>query len=430
MQVNYESDVKDALARIRDRQVDREFLSQAQLDVVSRDRVSAFPWRGQFTPGLVDLLIASHSRTGMTVLDPFAGSGTTLAEAVRRGLAAVGVEVNPAAVELARVFTLASDSASDRRVILAEARKELASCLLQGEASLFGESPDNLLDEVLLAHKRCSTPQAANLIAVSIMLAMGDTGKIEADRLRRAVAQVSQVVQSLPDDPVSCSVHTGDARKLPLPAHSVDLIVTSPPYINVFNYHQNYRPAIERLGWQVLPSARSEIGSNRKHRQNRFFTVVQYAIDMLLALHDFARVCRVGAKTVIVVGRESRVRGISFANGDIISCLAEFVPGFSYVRWQERRFISRFGETIYEEILTFDAEATADKVIDLGLATEVGRQMLRTGLPQAESPVIRSEIEEAISYSERIAPSPELTVGRSDVLSIANSQSGLPTGNT
>src|SRR2546422_11321437 len=49
----------------------------------------------------------------------------------------------------------------------------------------------------------------------------------------------------------------------------VSVILTSPPYINVFNYHQNHRAILETLGWNVLKVAESEIGSNRKNRANR-----------------------------------------------------------------------------------------------------------------------------------------------------------------
>ena len=317
-----------------------------------------------------------------------------------RGLQAIGVEVNPAAVELARVFSLMEIPLPKRKEILAEAGRRLTECLFGGDQTLFGESESDLLDEVLFAYKGCDTPEAANLVAV-LMLAMGDTSKLDRQRLRRAVSQFSRVVDGLPGSVTRSRIQPGDARNLPLPGDSVDLVITSPPYINVFNYHQNYRAAIESLGWQVLPSARSEIGSNRKHRQNRFLTVIQYSLDMFLALQDIARVCKSGSKIVIVVGRESRVRGVSFANGDIISCLAEFVPQLNYVRWQERQFTNPFGETIYEEILTFEAIDKPSIIPNLEIPGALGCHVLKEGLERAASAEIRSEIEGAVSSTPK-----------------------------
>jgi DNA modification methylase len=415
MRLELEAEVRTAFERVRARDIDRDFLPQGRLDVVSRNRVSAFPWRGQFTPGLVAVLLDSYGRPGGTVLDPFVGSGTTLAEANRHGMDAIGTEVNPAAVELARVFTLAGKSVAIRKAALEECQQQLASCLLQGTSSLFGDSSTSLIDDVLCAYKQCSSAESANLVAVTLMLAMGDSAQLDSHRLRRAFGQVGQVVEDLADEITPSRVYAADARRLPLLSRSVDFIVTSPPYINVFNYHQNYRQAIERLGWQVLPSARTEIGSNRKHRQNRFLTVTQYAIDMMLALEEFCRVCRPGARIAIIIGRESKVRRISFANGEIIACLADLMPMMNRIRWHERCFVNRFGEKIYEEILVF--EVTDSEVISSGKphAAEVGRQMLLRGLDQSATAEVAAEMEDAIRQSPKILPSPELALLRADM---------------
>jgi DNA modification methylase len=51
---------------------------------------------------LIEPCILAGSRIGDAVLDPFCGSGTTGAVAVKHGRSFVGVELNPAYVELAR----------------------------------------------------------------------------------------------------------------------------------------------------------------------------------------------------------------------------------------------------------------------------------------------------------------------------------------
>ena len=123
--------------------------------------------------------------------------------------------------------------------------------------------------------------------------------------LRSKWSSLRALVASLPSSPATLQVTLSDARALPCEDSEVDLILTSPPYINVFNYHQQYRQSVESLDWDILPLARSEIGANRKHRGNRFLTVTQYCLDMAQVLLELERVCKPGARAIVVVGRES-----------------------------------------------------------------------------------------------------------------------------
>ena len=52
---------------------------QESLNVTYRTRTSVLPWRGQFSPQLIEFLLSQHSSE--RVFDPFCGSGTVLYEA-------------------------------------------------------------------------------------------------------------------------------------------------------------------------------------------------------------------------------------------------------------------------------------------------------------------------------------------------------------
>ena len=62
--------------------------------------VTTKPYRGAhfatFPPDLIEPCILAGSRSGDTVLDPFMGSGTTAAVAVKHGRKYLGCELNPA----------------------------------------------------------------------------------------------------------------------------------------------------------------------------------------------------------------------------------------------------------------------------------------------------------------------------------------------
>ncbi len=63
-------------------------ISQSDLDIDEKKRSNPFPWRGQFSPQLIETLLEAYCPSGSTILDPFAGSGTVLLEAARQGLSA------------------------------------------------------------------------------------------------------------------------------------------------------------------------------------------------------------------------------------------------------------------------------------------------------------------------------------------------------
>ena len=72
-------------------------LSWSEADLPERERTKhvhrLHPYLGKFVPQLVEILLARHFRPGQHVLDPFAGSGTTLVQALESGLDATGVDV-------------------------------------------------------------------------------------------------------------------------------------------------------------------------------------------------------------------------------------------------------------------------------------------------------------------------------------------------
>ncbi|MOA23149.1 hypothetical protein D3C78_1437530 [compost metagenome] len=116
------------------------------------------------------------------------------------------------------------------------------------------------------------------------------------------------------------------------------------------------------------------------------------------------RILKDRAKMTIVLGRESNVRSVSFKNGELISAIACEGMGFELVEWNERKFMNRFGESIYEDVLTITPKkCEIDKAVEIGRA--VGSQALRNSLEYCPGERVE-EISEAIASVNKINPSP------------------------
>ena len=72
-------------------------LSWSERELPERERTKhvhrLHPYLGKFVPQLVEALLERYVRPGGRVLDPFAGSGTTLVQALESGYDAVGVDI-------------------------------------------------------------------------------------------------------------------------------------------------------------------------------------------------------------------------------------------------------------------------------------------------------------------------------------------------
>ena len=324
------------------------------VNITNRVRTNLFPWRGQFSPQLIEALLRSYVKTNDVVYDPFCGSGTLLIEAALLDIQAIGRELNPAAYHLSKVYTLINFN-----------RNEVDFCLRDIESFLHTISDNELQDDMfndigfqkaiskILERINQETVEISQIILQAYLTLLDLNRELKHSDFTNTWLRVKSTIQDLPKSARDINVSLGDSRYSQLDDDLVDVVITSPPYINVFNYHQNYRKSVESLGYDILKIAKTEIGSNRKFRSNRFYTVIQYTLDMYLVLKDLKRVCRPDARIIFIVGRESNVRGTPFHNAEIIKAVAKCL-GFEYCGEQSRNFKNKFGRQIFEEILRFE----------------------------------------------------------------------------
>jgi tRNA G10 N-methylase Trm11 len=140
-------------------------------------------------------------------------------------------------------------------------------------------------------------------------------------------------------------VWRGDARNLPLESESIDLVITSPPYLNAIDYMRGHKLSLVWMGHQIktLRKIRSESvgaecgGANaseqeitdivrkmgRVHRlPERFRKMIRrYVKDMNAVMSEISRVLVPKGQAVMVMG-DCTLRGIYIRNSGAIQLLA------------------------------------------------------------------------------------------------------------
>lgn len=233
-------------------------------------------------PQLARFAIATYSRPGQLVLDPMAGSGTTLVEARLLGRSAIGVDLDPLACLIARVKSSDLQAQQiDRHaeaVIsrvnsdLVELRTGRASAAVQQRAIPpdfrrrdYWFSPDVSEALALLSFHiaRATMPEKvrdflwvvfSSLILTKVSVANARDiihsrhhhfehptppdvvarFRARVGLMRRRIATFQELCSQVPTTTVK--VCQGDARQLTLPDESIDLIATSPPYATALDY--------------------------------------------------------------------------------------------------------------------------------------------------------------------------------------------------
>ncbi len=359
--------------------------SRNAYEILGRGAVHPFPAR--MAPDLALDVVEDH-KDSLRVLDPMSGSGTVLAIARAKGHHAIGIDIDPLAVLISRVWTTAIDSAAlqEKGTEVLELARQLFSSLRTRDAY-----PENADDETrkfirfwfddyvrrqlaslatAIQDVRDEKIRDALWCAFSRLIIAKQSGASLArdlshsrphkaferaplkpfSKFRLSVERVANncINISLPNTgPIAC-VHRGDARSLPIDDGSIDLVLTSPPYLNAIDYLRCSKFSLVWMGYSIREVRRlrstivgTEVGkgaddNNDVHRillqlnlqpklQRRWESIlVRYIDDMWLAVGETARVLTERGKAVYVVG-ENTVRGTFVPNSLIVEEIANRV---------------------------------------------------------------------------------------------------------
>jgi len=355
----------------------------------------AHPFPAKLPVPVARWAITEFSRVGDIVLDPMAGCGTVLVESRLLGRNAVGVEIDP----VARLIASAKSSQLDpqrlettigriRRWLQCEACSHLREDGFPRERALrWPEFPNrdywfraDVMNDLAVLKQRLARASrdpsirrvlwlAYSSLIISDKASVGNMRDVahsrahfaahdeKPDVFTRMDAKLARVASAIGDfagkaDPASRAlVLAGDARRLPVGDETIDLVCTSPPYLDGIDYGRALKfsafwladvlgvspasylartktyigAATSQRGKQPSPADLcgwgSVVANLSTASPGRERVVAQYVLDMSQVVSEIARVLRPGGAAVVVVGRP-RVAGLTLASDAMLRRLA------------------------------------------------------------------------------------------------------------
>lgn len=333
-------------------------------------------------------------KPGQIVLDPMTGSGMVLAQSVRSGLNAIGVDLDPLAELISRVGStpinekkalkgldlLLDHCNSDRRLFLswidedAETEKfvdfwfankqktqlrQLSYNLTHNPIKL----PNTIIDilKVALSRLIITKDPKASLARDTAHSRPHRTIEVnDFDIFNALPNSLEHVLSALNSSSLKGKAKTFicDARKLsPIKDSSIDRIITSPPYLNAIDYMRGHRMSLVWFGYRIslLRSIRStaigtevsflnksatefegiskKLGISSLDKKN-LSMLNRYFLDLVQQTSEAYRVLKNNSISTYVIGN-STIKGIYIKNNEILK-IAATQAGFKILKETER----------------------------------------------------------------------------------------------
>ena len=329
----------------------------------SQRTVHSLHWfPGNFIPQIPAYLIQLLSVPGDLVLDPFCGSGTTGVEAIHLGRRALLTDINRASIQVTRgkIATVVNPRlCKDLQTLLLKLVWEGILRSDQTGRNNEGSHPElsrwfheDTLAQLRYVWRIIESSTYDDLRAVLEMIfsdtlfgcalitgARTSTGRRRrhhwgwiADNVRpdrptwhnaiklfrdRVLHTVDILETQYNPCHESVTIRREDARNLSVPDSSVDLVVTSPPYLGMIDYALANRLTYLWMGWSLKEDKDMEIGA--RFRRGRLRAEAEYLESMSVASHQIVRALRRGRYCAIVIGDSRKYRGMAIKVVELFS---------------------------------------------------------------------------------------------------------------
>ena len=357
-----------------------------------------FKYPCKFIPQIPRWAILKYTKPKDRILDPFAGSGTTLVEAVLNNRNAIGIDFDKFSQLLCEVKTT---HLSSKQIKLL---KQIKDTLFLNDEDIQPFKPDlhnvthwfppqNILDLGLLRSKieriyqKTNDKEIYNFLLVCLASIIRKCSWADdvspkpyvSRRIKKEPSNVKEAFLRIFDTYIKrieeykvenlgrAIAILGDARQIDTQDYisKVSLAVTSPPYINAFDYvrslrlenawlgfygdskiiemkkkqvgteiipHQLYAKGVEKTGNKRLDDILTKI---EKKDKKRAYIVKKFFEDMGKNIEEVNKLLKSGGHYIIVIG-DSKIRGVHIPTHEILIDIAkergfELSNVFSYI---------------------------------------------------------------------------------------------------
>lgn len=295
------------------------------------DRIHPYP--AKFTIDLALEYINKYTKEGDIVYDPFVGSGTTLLASAVLQRKGYGTDINHIAILIAKGKLLNFNNQEiihlkkfidnfERNYV-----KDIQSVIPHSYLSVehwFCHNSILILSLILNKIKFLETEQEKIFVKLVTSAIINTISNQESDTRYAAIKKPDLTIEKIANifikkykimltilEEFNDSYHCKeqciplllDSKecKTVLSEKSVDLILTSPPYINTYDYYLYHKHRMNWLGYDVKYSMEKEIGSRRefsslKHSADKF------SGDLLTIFKECNNLLKPDGKVVLVIG--------------------------------------------------------------------------------------------------------------------------------
>jgi site-specific DNA-methyltransferase (cytosine-N4-specific) len=305
------------------------------------------PYPAKYTPQLVNKYLSSFCKQGYTILDPFCGSGTTVVEGAINGINSVGIDLNPIAYIVSKAK---SNQYNESDIYLIDSIIKRIRNLNQAPSDVdVPDFPnrnhwfqDNVCLELADLKRKISDVENNNvkdllLCAFSKIIVRVSNQDSEVRYTAKNKHIPDGAVYSLFVETLLNYVDVLKSNEFKILAKTeifngdttielkrfndnhFDFVITSPPYINTFDYYLYHKLRMFWLDYDHRPVRQKEIGNHHRIDTKDFATAKKEYVDsMSNIMSELSRVSKPKSNFVMVIG-DGIVDGITIDMSQVIA---------------------------------------------------------------------------------------------------------------